>query len=300
MLHRPPNSFLALTATILTSFALHMDAPIRQASDYVPTDADHFAVAVNDYSSSPRLIAFDALQIYVTFSVKADNPQTKERCVELTKHGSLRTSTIPQEATTHLDDPEEFDDEGTSTRVPFSTNRRRTIEADPSKRIMSTPHKQFDPPNTVRLQHTIDTFKQGGITEEEFNTQYTYIALYLGHEYIPVPTQKGWAVTCDQTHVTLAYLPRITKEYLHQLKNRLSRALKQWILYDSHDIASHWIMRPYDIPYYRVTCEKTDGTAITMEEHLPSYTIRNPRIIDYTWEIYWPRPSDIPSDSRHP
>ena len=173
MLHRPPISFLALTASILTLIALHMDAPIRDPRDYVPPDPDHFAVAIRDYSNSHRLIAYDALEVYVTHSVKADNPETKERRVELTKHGSLRTATVPQEVTTHLEDPEEFDHDGTSTRVPFSTNRRRTIEVDPSKRITSTPHKQFDPPNLAPLQHSVDTFKQGGITAEEFNTQYT-------------------------------------------------------------------------------------------------------------------------------
>ena len=88
MLHRPPISFFALTASILTLIALHMEAPIRDARDYVPTDSDHFAVAVRDYSNSHRLIAYDALEIYVTHSVKADNPETKERRVELTKHGS--------------------------------------------------------------------------------------------------------------------------------------------------------------------------------------------------------------------
>ena len=42
-------------------------------------------------------------------------------------------------------------------------------------------------------------------------------------------------------------------------------------------------MRPYDIPYYRATCEKIDGTPFTMEEYLVKHTYRTPRIIDYNW-----------------
>ena len=159
-----PTSPQAFTAALLTSLT-YMFAPTRPAGEYVQNDPAVFAAAVDDYSSSHRFVTYASLDIYATFSRKGDDPETKTRREELTKHASLSaTATIPQQATPDQDDIEEYDNDGHSTKVPISTNRRRTVEADPSKRLTSTPHALYDPPNMVKLQHTIDDFKQGGVT----------------------------------------------------------------------------------------------------------------------------------------
>ena len=112
-----PTSPQAFTAALLTSLAIYMFAPTRPAGECVQHDPAIFAAAVDDYSSSHRFVTYGSLEIYATFSTKGDDQETQARREELTKHASLSANdTIPQAATAHHDDVEEYDDDGQPTK----------------------------------------------------------------------------------------------------------------------------------------------------------------------------------------
>ena len=105
------SSILALTfvTCYLRSLQHTMLPQRRPAHEYVQHDPSIFAVSLDQYSSSHRLLVQENLRIYARISTKADDPQTRERLQELTAHAKLSANTaIP----THEDAaPDEPDDE---------------------------------------------------------------------------------------------------------------------------------------------------------------------------------------------
>ena len=115
----------------------------RAAHEYDQYDPNKFAVSIDDYSRTHRILLQQGLQIYARISTKGDNPDTQARFEVLSAHAKTSANTVIPNTDTTAQDEQAGDD---TANVPVSTNRRRTSDSEEARKLTSTP-TVYDPPN---------------------------------------------------------------------------------------------------------------------------------------------------------